>query len=401
MPVSLKLLSTTADPMLSKLVLLCVGIIFLAFVLRMLRQPYIIAYILAGLILGSHGLQLVTDDALIENLGSFGLILLLFFIGMEISLPQLIANWRISVLGTLLQVVFSVLAVWILGFFMEWDLPKIIKLGFVISLSSSAVIIKLLHDRNELRTKVGQNVLGILLAQDVLIVPMIIALGYLSGTPPETHEIIMQAVGGAGIIAIIIFVMIKKEIVLPFEKLIRDDHELQVFIAFAFCFGLAIITAFFGLSSALGAFVAGILVSSAKATKWVHESLHAFRVVFVALFFVSIGMLIDLEFFQENMKTILLLVLLIFVVNNFINTLVMRIFGQQWAESLYAGAMLAQVGEFSFVLGSTGYAMGLISDHTYQLIVSIIPVTLMISPLWASAVKRLSIGKREFEVSDH
>lgn len=401
MPVSLKLLSTTADPMLSKLVLLCVGIIFLAFVLRMLRQPYIIAYILAGLILGSHGLQLVTDDALIENLGSFGLILLLFFIGMEISLPQLIANWRISVLGTLLQVVFSVFAVWILGFFMEWDLPKIIKLGFVISLSSSAVIIKLLHDRNELRTKVGQNVLGILLAQDVLIVPMIIALGYLSGTPPETHEIIMQAVGGAGIIAIIIFVMIKKEIVLPFEKLIRDDHELQVFIAFAFCFGLAIITAFFGLSSALGAFVAGILVSSAKATKWVHESLHAFRVVFVALFFVSIGMLIDLEFFQENMKTILLLVLLIFVVNNLINTLVMRIFGQQWAESLYAGAMLAQVGEFSFVLGSTGYAMGLISDHTYQLIVSIIPVTLMISPLWASAVKRLSIGKKEFAVSDH
>lgn len=386
-----------ADPILSKLVLLSGGIIVLSFILKLLKQPYVIAYILAGVVLGSHGLELVTDEALITNLGSFGLILLLFFIGMEISLPDLIANWRISIFGTLLQVAFSVLAVYALGFFMDWEMARIVKLGFVISLSSTAVVIKILADRDELKTKVGQNVLGILLAQDVFIVPMLIALSYLSGKPPEPSEIIMQVVGGLFIIAVIAYVMYKKHITLPFEKLIKSDHELQVFIAFAFCFGFAVVTALFGLSSALGAFVAGILVSSAKATGWVHESLHAFRVVFVALFFVSVGMLIDLDFFQQNFQTVLLLVLLIFLVNNVINAVVMRMFGQKWADSLYGGAILSQVGEFSFILSSAGYAVGIITEYTYQLIVSIIPITLVISPFWAALVKRITVGKSSFQ----
>jgi CPA2 family monovalent cation:H+ antiporter-2 len=381
--------SVFIDPIQLNLVLLSIGIIVLGFILKILKQPYIIAYILAGVLMGPSGFEFLVDEQLISNLGSFGLVLLLFFIGMEISLPKLIANWKISVFGTLIQVFFSVAAVFGIGYFLGWPLNRIIMLGFVISLSSTAVVIKLLQERDETNTKVGQNVIGILLAQDVIIVPMMILLSYLSGDKPEFTEMLKQLIGAGFIIGVIVLVLKKKEIKLPFEKHIKNDHEMQVFIAFAICFGFSIITAFFGLSSALGAFVAGILVSAVKATKWVHESLHAFRIVFVALFFVSIGMLINLDFLQNNLMIICTFVFLVFVTNNFINALVVRIFGVSWRESIYTGAILAQVGEFSFVLGSTGYAIGIINEFGYQLVISIISISLIISPMWIVITRKI------------
>jgi CPA2 family monovalent cation:H+ antiporter-2 len=218
---------------------------------------------------------------------------------------------------------------------------------------------------------------------------MMILLSYLSGDKPEFTEMLKQLIGAGFIIGVIVLVLKKKEIKLPFEKHIKNDHEMQVFIAFAICFGFSIITAFFGLSSALGAFVAGILVSAVKATKWVHESLHAFRIVFVALFFVSIGMLINLDFLQNNLMIICTFVFLVFVTNNFINALVVRIFGVSWRESIYTGAILAQVGEFSFVLGSTGYAIGIINEFGYQLVISIISISLIISPMWIVITRKI------------
>lgn len=377
------------DPLLSILVLLSIGIIVASFLLKLFKQPYVIAYILVGILMGPDGLHLITDESLIINLGSFGLVLLLFFIGMEISLPKLIANWRVSVIGTLIQSLLSICAVWILGYFLNWQPNRIIVLGFVISLSSSAVVINYLQNTGQTDSKVGQNVIGILLVQDVLVVPMLIILNYLSGTIPEPYDIIKQVIGACLILGIIIWVLKRKEIRLPFGKQIRKDYEIQVFIAFAFCFGFSIITAFFGLSSALGAFVAGILVSSAKETTWVHSSLHSFRIVFVALFFVSVGMLIDLNFLIENAGIVTIIALLAFTTNNFINAIIVRLLGESWTDSLHTGAILAQIGEFSFILGATAFFTGLITEYTYQLIISSISVTLVASPFWIFLVKKL------------
>ena len=383
------LLSAQTDPILTKLVLLAIGIIAVGLILRLLKQPYIVAYIIAGLVMGPQGLEIITDEVLISSLGSFGLILLLFFIGMEVSLPQLIGNWKVSVLGTLIQVFFSIGAVWLIAYFLEWPYYRTIMLGFVISLSSTAVVIKLLQDRNETQTKIGQNVIGILLAQDVIIVPMLIILSYLSGEKPESIELIKQIIGGLIMVLFVIWLLKKKELKLPLHNVVKSDHEIQVFVAFAICFGFAIITAFFGLSSALGAFVGGIVISTAKSTTWVHESLHAFRVVFVALFFVSIGMLINLQFLKEHFSIVMLFVGLIFITNNVINASVLRLFGENWKDSIYAGAILAQIGEFSYILGETGYSSGLITEFTYQLIISIISITLIISPLWVGFMRKI------------
>jgi CPA2 family monovalent cation:H+ antiporter-2 len=377
------------DPILLKFVFLGLIIIGLGTILRYFHQPYVIAYILAGVLLGEHGLQVITDKELIASFGEFGLILLLFFIGMEISLPDLLKNWKIATIGTSLQVIASVLLVAVIGWFFNWEINRIIILGFVISLSSSAVVIKLLQDNNEAQTETGQNVISILLMQDILIVPMLIATSYLGGTIPAAKEIIIQIIGGILIIGGIIWIVKKKEIKLPFAKQIEQDHELQVFIAFIFCFGFAVVTALFGLSAALGAFVGGIFVHSARSTEWFHDSLHSFRVIFVALFFVSIGMLIDIDFLIENWKIISLLIFTVYISNNFINGAVLHYFGRNWKNSLYGGALLAQVGELSFILSATAYHAHIISDFDYQLTIVVISLTLLISPFWIAVTKKL------------
>ena len=386
------------DPILSVLVVLAVGIVLVSFVFKLLKQPYVIAYILVGIFMGPHGLALITDESLIANLGSFGLVLLLFFIGMEISLPRLIANWRIPVLGTLIQVVFSVAFVWLLGFFLGWQFNQIIVLGFVISLSSSAIVLSFLQDKGIISSDFGQNIIGILLVQDILVVPMLILLNYLSGEAISGMAAFRQIAGGILILAITIWVLKKKEIHLPFGNVIRKDHEIQVFVAFAFCFGFSLLTAFFNLSSALGAFVAGMIISKTKETTWVNNSLHAFRIVFVALFFVSVGMLIDLDFLINNLGVVSIMVLLAFITNNFINAIIVRFLGESWKDSLYTGAILAQIGEFSFILGATAYFTALISEQTYQLVISTISVTLMVSPFWILLMRKILALKKAGQV---
>ena len=249
-------------------------------------------------------------------------------------------------------------------------------------MSSTAVIVKLLDEKKEINSRIGQIVLGILLVQDILFVPMLIVIGYMGGESPKNTELIKQVVGGVLIIGIIFLILIKKQIKLPFRKYIIRDHELQVFVAFTLCFGFSFVTAYLGLSAALGAFVAGMLVSSSKSTEWVYKSLLSFKVIFVALFFVSIGMLIDLNFIKTNYQIIILMIILVFIINNFINTLVIKAFGSTWGESIYGGALHAQIGEFSFILGSAGYLAGIIGKYSYDLIINIIAISLMLSSLW-------------------
>ena len=143
------------------------------------------------------------------------------------------------------------------------------------------------------------------------------------------------------------------------------------------------------MSTALGAFVAGMLIGSARETQWVHTSLEPFRVIFVALFFVSIGMLVDLVFIKTYWLQITSLVIAVIVTNTFINAIIIRMLGDSWPDSLYSGCLLSQIGEFSFVLAAVGMQSNLISNHAYQLTVAIIAISLMLSPAWITIARRL------------
>ncbi len=377
------------DPIMPYLVSAILMILLLGLVLRSVRQPYVIGYLIAGIILGPHGIALVEDEVLLSRLGAIGVVLLLFFIGMEVSPKKLIDNWKVAVLGTLLQIVISVGCVWPLGVWLEWPIERIVLIGFVISLSSTAVVLKLLEDWKELDTRVGQNVLVITLAQDLAVIPMLIILSMMGGDQSTSGNIWLQLLGAAVIAIIVGYIAVKETIHLPLSRLLANDHELQIFAALSICLGLSLITGLAGLSTALGAFVAGMLVGAAKETRWVHHSLESFRVIFVALFFVSIGMLVDLSFIQSHWAQVTALVLLVIITNTFINGAILRVLGENWRDSLYAGTLLSQIGEFSFVLAAVGIQAQIITNYGYQMTVAVISISLLISPLWIMLIKML------------
>ncbi len=372
------------------LLIISLSVVALGLFLRRFGQPYIIAYILSGVILGPHGLSVVTDIQVAQHLGDIGLIILMFFIGMEISLPDFIKRWKVAFFGTGMQVLFSLGLIYILGSFLEWSLNRIILLGFIISISSSAVAIKLVQDKLSEGSKTGSNVISILLTQDILIVPMIITLSLLGGESLNVSQVSLQLIGGLLIIGLMIYLMKKQKIKLPFEKVLSKDHELQIFAGLIACFGIALVTSLFELSASLGALISGILINASDSSKWLHDSLHSFRVVLISIFFISVGMLIDLPFLSDNILTITIIVLIVYLSNHGINALSLKFLGNNWKESILGGSFLAQIGEFSFVLASLGLSQNILTSYGYQMTIIVIAITIFISPFWVSITQFLT-----------
>jgi CPA2 family monovalent cation:H+ antiporter-2 len=377
------------DPLLPPLVGVIVVVLLLGLILQYFRQPQLVGYIITGVIIGPSGLGIIQDISLIEHLGALGVTLLLFFIGMEISPHHLARGWRVAVFGTLLQIIISVLTTLLIGLFLDWTLPRIVLLGFVISLSSTAVVLKLLKDRNELDTSSGQNVLLILLAQDLAVVPMLIVVSMMTGESPDKLLLIKQVAGGIIVTAFAIWVVTRSRFNIPFSEHIKRDHEIQLFAALLACFGLAFITGILGLSAALGAFVAGLVIATARETDWVQHALEPLKIVFVALLFVSMGMLIDLNFIQHHIPLLIGLLVGVLLTNTFINAFILKALGNNWQVSLYSGALLSQIGEFSFVLATVGLKAGLINTFSYQATIALIALTLLVSPIWIQASKSI------------
>jgi len=382
------------DPTIGFISILAILVMTVGLVLKKINQPYIIGYILIGALLGKHGLGLVEDEETISHLGEIGIILLLFFIGMEISLPEFIKQWRVAAIGTFLQVGASVAIVFGIGYFFDWSTARSIIIGFVIALSSSAVIIKLLADKKLVNTRVGKNVLSILLMQDIIIVPLLIVTSLLGGKEEPLHNIILMLVGGVVIIVVLVYIYYKRTIVLPFSKTIEKDRELQVFLAIFFCFGGALAASIFGLSPALGAFVGGMIVHASKATHWIYDTLDSFRILFVAVFFVSIGLQLDFYFIYENLAAITVVIIAVYLTNHLINAFILRLFSSPWKEAFLGGALLAQIGELSFLLSSSAYAMEIIETYAYNFTISLISLTLVISPFWITLTEKLIANQR-------
>jgi CPA2 family monovalent cation:H+ antiporter-2 len=378
------------DTLIPLYTLVIFSILIMGMILKTIRIPYVVSYLFVGILLGPHGIGFVQDTLLIRQFEMVGLVFLLFFVGMEISLQDLLSNWKIPLVGTIIQIVVTIGIIFLLGTFLEWKFIRILLIGFVISISSTAVVIKLLSEWNQNNTHVGRNVIGVLLVQDIALIPMIIVLDLMQGQSIPIKDLVLQLVGGILLVLLIIYLWRKKEIHLPFMRYFRDHKELQIFGSLAICFGMVMLSEFFRLSPFLGAFLAGIYVRATRETDWIHITLEPFYIFFVAIFFVSVGMMLDIDFVFENWGIILLLVSLVFIVNTAVNTSMMRLLGEPWRESLLGGAMLAQVGEFSFVILSVGGENGIVSDFTYQTILALITLTLMLSPAWIALFKRLT-----------
>lgn len=375
-----------SEPLIPVFVFLMLGILIFTMIIKKLKQPYVIAYLFTGILLGPYGLDLITNINHLERLGEIGVILLLFFAGMEISPRKFAENWKVPSIGTMAQILVTSLIVSFVGLYFHWSIAKIVLFGSVMSLSSTAVVLKLLHDGGTMKTRFGQNVLGVLLVQDLAVVPMLIIIGLLGGKTPDLSQVIMQIVGGIFIVGIAAIMAIKKNIKFKFIAILGQDEEMRVFAALVICFGMAAITGSLNLSSALGAFVGGMIVATVEETEWVGHSLSTVKTIFMALFFISIGMLINLQLVWQYLFGFTAFLILIFVINTTVNTIIFRMLKQRKDESLIGGAMLSQVGEFSFVLITMGYTLDILNNTTYQLSITMISLSLLFSPLWISLV---------------
>ncbi len=361
--------------------------LFSAYVLKQFGMPAAIAYILTGLAIGPSGLNWVHDASLFQVLGELGVIMLLFFIGMEVSLPRLLAGWRIAVLGTLAQMLLSVAicsaAAFLLG--VKWQTGLLF--GFIISMSSTAVVLTMLKDAGELDSPFGQNALGVLLMQDLAIVPIMIIIGLLGGGEVSPWRLSLQVIGGLALMLLAIWLMKQSRWSLP--RALKASTDKQVMLGLLICFASASLTSVIGLSAPLGAFLAGMILHAAEEHTWVEDHLRSLYVVFVAVFFISVGLLVDLGFALQHLMAVMLITLAVFALNSGINTLVLRMLGEDWRMALLTGALLSQIGELSFLLAAVGLSGGLLDRDSHQMVMIVIALTLMLSPLWMLLVRRL------------
>jgi hypothetical protein len=237
----------------------------------------------------------------------------------------------------------------------------------------------------ELKTPLGLLTTGILVLQDFLIVPMV--LNFMGGEDFKTSQLVAGAVATMVILLFLREVALKKSIALPFPDLLQKDHELQVFTGLVICFGFAWLTSLLHLSAAMGALMAGILIANSTSTRWLEHSLVPFRIFFLALFFLSIGLQINVRFLWTHTGLILTIVLIILLINSVINALVFRLLKESWRNSISAGAMLSQIGEFSLVLCLVAREQQLVDDYWYQLTLAVVSVTMLFTAVWISVIR--------------
>lgn len=367
------------------------GALGMGVALERLKQPAIVGYIVAGALLGPAGLGLVSARDGIEVLAEMGVLMLLFIIGMELSLRSFLRIWKVAVGTTLVQIAASTGIMYGLTRFsgVSWELA--IVLGFVVAMSSTAVAIKILDGIGELRTKVGQITVGVLIAQDIAVVPMMLTIGALGGDGFDYAKIPVMIGSVVFLGGLIYYASRDKKIHLPFAKAYSESPELAPLAGIAFCFGCSAIAGLVGLSAAYGAFIAGLIIGSSHTRHQMLNAVLPIQSVLMMVFFLSIGLLIDVGFMIDNIGMVLMLFLSVTVFKTILNVGFLRLVGQAWPTAFLAGVSMAQIGEFSFLLSVVGMQSGVLDEEGRRLIVCVTVLSLSLSPLWMFTARRLQL----------
>jgi len=366
---------------------------------RLIRLPIILGYLVSGIIIGPYGFDLLseameflsegvgfsTSTTLIEDevrtLAWIGVVLLMFTLGIEFSLKTLRKVGKVAILGGLGQILLTIAVGFALGLLLDWELKEAVIFGFFISLSSTIIVLKMLMDRGEVGSPHGRVMIGILLVQDICVVPMMVILVSLGQTDVPLVEAFGWAVLKAGIfVAVLIALGIW---VFPwFMKRVmrRRSQELFLLAVVGLCLGAAFGAEYAGLSIALGAFLVGILISESEYAHQALADIRPLRDIFAILFFVSLGMLADPSFIVENPIDVCVVVVVIVVGKFVITSLVPRVFNYSAKTSLFVGSGLFQIGEFSFVLAAIALETQVISEYLYSLTLTAAFITILLTP---------------------
>ncbi|HEX2949795.1 MAG TPA: cation:proton antiporter [Armatimonadota bacterium] len=366
-----------------------VGLLF-ALLVRQIRQSPLIGYLIAGLIIGPHGLRLVPDEANIRFLADVGVIFLMFALGVQLSLRQLLAVKITAIFGGLLQIILLISIGIGIGRIMGLSPGAGIVLGYALALSSSVVLVRLLGDTDEFQTSFGRIALGISVMQDLMAVILISTLPFLEKSSFASYTALSANLGKS--VLFIIWAIILARWVAPIIlKWASSTGSREIFLptVAVLSIGGAMMSELFGFSYALGAFLSGLVISESLFNEAVLAEIIPLRDLFGMLFFVSLGMLVDPVAIVHSGVILELVTVVAILGKGLIIFLIVLLFRNHPYTALMTGACLAQVGEFSFIIAREAESMGVIDARLNSLILSVAIISIIITPIILPVIRWL------------
>ncbi len=372
---------------LSEILLVLSTATMVAVIFAKFRLPAILGFLLAGVIIGPHGLRILSDSEHIRMLAELGVVLLMLTIGLEFSVERLRGMQNIAVFGGTLQILVSIAVSMAFAWWRHWTFYEGFFLGSVIALSSTAIVLKYLMERGEIDSPHGRIAISILIFQDLAVVPLMI---FLSAFGQSVNSVGL-ALGVALLKTVLLLsgAFVFSRYLLP-QLLHRvaaiRNREIFFLFSVVICLGMAWGSGALGLSMAIGALLAGFMFANTGFSHQLIGDIIPFRHLFVSIFFVSIGLLFDVHFFLSHVVLVLSVVSLVLFINFFIMTLLIMVFGFPPRVAVVTGLILSQIGEFSFLLIEMARESGNITLELYQILLSTAFMTMLMTPLLFAAI---------------
>ena len=357
-----------------------------------LRIPSSAGFLLAGVLAGPDVLGLVRGVEEVERLAEIGVVLLLFVIGLEFSLSGIYEMRRQFLTGGTVQMFGTALVVGAGTYLMILDVAQSAYLGFVVSLSSTAIVLKMLQERAELDSPHGRVVLGTLIYQDIAVVPLMLAAPFLAGGTATSGSpsvlALLANVVGVGVMAIVAYRWVVPWLLFQIAR--TRNREAFLLGVLTICAGIALLTQEAGLSLALGAFLAGLIISESEYSHQAVGVILPFRDAFMSLFFVSIGMLLDVDFLLSQPIRLAMLTLGILLIKPLVGAGAGLVVGLPVRNAVLAGMSLGQIGEFSLVAMTAAVAAGLLGDDMFQTVLDTAVLSMLLAPAMFAVAPRLA-----------
>ncbi len=361
------------------------------FVCDKIRLPSIIGFIATGAFIGPNGLHLIQSHEQVEALAEIGVVLLMFMIGLELSIKELIRSKKAVLLGGSLQVSLTILGIFFVAQQTGFEFGEALFFGFLVSLSSTAIVLGLFQANDTIHTPHGKIVLSILIFQDIIVVVMMLVTPLLKGTDTDiTASLLILLLKTIVIIGLMI--VCTKYVVphLMYHIANTKTQDLFLLSIVAICLLIAWGSSQAGLSLGLGAFLAGLVISESEYSLRALGSVFPFRSVFLSFFFVSVGSLLDPSFLVQNLFPVVLITLGVFLFKTIVLFLVSAILQVQLRTAIIVGLALSQIGEFSFLLSKIGVDNGLLSPTAYQYFLSVTILSMIMTPFLVFIGPRLA-----------